>query len=99
MITFVKPIEFVWDKGNQDKNWRKHKVANNECEEAFTDKNKKIYKDELHSDGEKRFILLGKTKKRRLLFVAFTQRGKKARVISARDINKQKARKLYEKNA
>lgn len=93
-----KPIEFFWDKGNQQKNWLKHKVKTKECEEVFLDDHKKIAKDKFHSNGEKRFILLGKTKSHRILYLVFTVRNQKIRVISARDINK-KERKLYEKTA
>jgi hypothetical protein len=96
MITIKEPFRFEWDKGNKDKNWLKHRVTNEECEEVFFDKNKKILKDVLHSDKEKRFIILGKTKKGRLLFVVFTIRNKKIRVISTRDINKKEVI-LYEK--
>ena len=87
--------EFIWDRGNSDKNLVKHRVGNSECEEVFFDEDKVIIKDALHSGEEERFILLGKTKKDRLLFVVFTEREHKIRVISARDINK-KERKLYE---
>ena len=98
MITIKEPHEFEWDKGNKDKNWLKHKVKNEECEEIFFDKKKKILKDVLHSGKEKRFIILGKTKKERLLFVVFTIRNKKVRVISARDINKKEVI-LYEEKS
>jgi len=87
---------FVWDKGNIDKNWEKHRVRGTECEEVFFDENKVVSKDVLHSGGEERFIVLGKTKRDRLLFVVFTIRRRKLRVISARDVNR-KERKLYEK--
>jgi len=96
MLTIREPIKFIWDKGNIDKNWLKHQVTNRECEEVFFDKNKKISKDVLHSNKEKRYILLGKTKKDRLLFIIFTIREKKIRIVSARDINKKEVR-LYEK--
>ena len=96
MLRIKEPIKFVWDKGNIDKNWKIHQVANQECEEIFFDENKKISKDVLHSKKEKRHILLGKTKKDRLLFVIFTLRNKKVRIISARDINRKEV-KLYEK--
>ena len=43
---------------------------------------------------EEGYILLGKTKQQRLLFIIFTVRNTKIRVISARDINK-KENKLY----
>lgn len=87
--------EFIWDRGNSDKNLVKHQVRNSECEEVFFDENKIIIKDALHSGEEERFILLGETKRERLLFVVFTEREHKIRVISARDINKRE-RKLYE---
>jgi len=87
---------FIWDKGNTNKNWLKHKVKNSECEEIFFDEEKIILRDVLHSKKEKRFIILGKTRKNRLLFVVFTKRDNKIRIISARSINK-KEKKLYEK--
>ena len=93
-----EPKGFIWDKGNKDKNWLKHKVTNEECEEIFFDKNKKIFKDKLHSKREERFRIAGKTKKGRLLFVVFTIRRAKVRIISARDINKKEVY-LYEKKA
>ncbi|MEK7521695.1 MAG: BrnT family toxin [Patescibacteria group bacterium] len=89
-------IEFVWDKGNVDKNFVKHRVSNEESEEVFFDKRKVAFPDIIHSGKEERFIILGKTKKERVLFVAYTKRGNKIRVISARDINR-KEKSLYEK--
>lgn len=80
-------LVFEWDKGNIGKN-TKHKVEDKEAEEVFLDENKKTFKDKLHSDGEERFRVVGKTKKRRLLFVAFTIRNGKIRIISVRNINK-----------
>ncbi|OGI59972.1 hypothetical protein A2814_01555 [Candidatus Nomurabacteria bacterium RIFCSPHIGHO2_01_FULL_38_19] len=86
---------FEWDKGNKIKNLTKHKVSQDECEETFFDYNRKVQKDLLHSRDEERYILLGQTKYKRLLYIIFTIRKEKVRVISARDINK-KERKLYE---
>lgn len=88
------PLEFEWDKGNKGKNFHKHKVIDEECEEVFFDSKKKILKDSLHLDKENRCILLGQTKKQRLLFVVFMMRQKRIRIISARNINKRE-RKLY----
>jgi len=94
MKIFKEPIEFQWDKGNIDKNL-KHKIEDKEAEEPFFDKEHKKFKDKLHSRGEERFRIIGKTKKGRLLFIAFTVRAKKIRIISARDINKKEVY-LYE---
>lgn len=90
-------VEFDWDTGNISKN-TKHNVEDSEAEEVFFDSNKIITKDILHSRGENRLILLGKTKKERLLYVVFTQRKKKIRIISVRDLNKKEV-PLYEKTA
>ncbi|MFH1561447.1 MAG: BrnT family toxin [Patescibacteria group bacterium] len=98
MITLNEPVEFIWDKGNVDKNWLKHKITNRESEEVFFDRKKRIAEDKFHSDKEERYIVLGKTKGKRLLFIVFTLRDKKVRIISARDTNK-KERILYEKTA
>jgi uncharacterized DUF497 family protein len=98
MVKVKEPVEFIWDKGNKDKNWVKHKVTNRECEEVFFDEDKKMFKDNLHSRGEERFRIVGKTKKGRLLFVVFTIRKSKVRIISARDTNRMEVY-LYEEKA
>ncbi len=82
-----KVIAFEWDEGNIDKN-RKHNVESREAEEVFFDKKRFIFKDSVHSFGEERLRIISKTKKNRLLFIVFTKRRKKIRIISARDINK-----------
>ncbi|MBI3290481.1 BrnT family toxin [Candidatus Microgenomates bacterium] len=94
MRVVKKPVEFDWDKVNIGKNLS-HEVEDKESEEAFLDENKVIFKDRLHSIVEERFVLLGKTNKNRLLYVIYTMREKKVRIISARDINKKEVR-LYE---
>lgn len=95
MITLDKPIAFDWNPGNTDKN-QKHGVTDKEAEEPFFDTKKKTFRDRLHSGTEERFRIIGKTRKGRLLFIAFTIRKKTIRIISARDTNKKEA-SLYEK--
>ena len=88
------PISFEWDPSNRHKNWDKHRVSYEECEEVFFDSHKRILRDALHSGIERRFILLGKTFKGRALFLVFTIRDTKIRVISARDLNRREQRLL-----
>ncbi len=92
-----KVLQFEWDSGNSNKNKLKHAVEDWECEEVFFDSKKVMFKDKLHSGNEQRFILLGKTRQERLLYIVFTTRNEKIRVISARDITKRKEIELYEK--
>jgi uncharacterized DUF497 family protein len=94
MVRIKEPAEFEWDKGNIAKN-KKHNVEDRESEEVFFDDHKLIFKDHIHSNKEERLRILGKTKKKRLLFIVFTKRGRKIRIISARDINKKEVF-LYE---
>ena len=95
MKTVKQVFEFEWDHGNIGKNL-KHGVEDQESEELFFDENKEVYRDAIHSEKEERFILLGKTKKDRLLYIPFTYRRKKIRIISARDINRKEV-VMYEK--
>ena len=88
--------EFDWDAGNTGKN-RKHKVEDSECEEVFFDQRKVTLKDALHSGDEIRYITLGQTKQARLLYLVYTIRAGRIRIISARDCKKNKERDLYEK--
>ena len=92
-------IKFEWDQGNQAKNQKKHNVTVTEAEEIFFDDNKHEYPDPTHSAKEVRKIVVGSTREGRLLFVIYTIRNKKIRIISARDLNKRKEEDLYEKAA
>ncbi len=86
------PILFEWDEGNNEKNWKKHKVSEKECVEIF--KNYPvILNDTTHSQHETRFIAIGKSKSR-YLFIVFTIRKRHIRVISARDQSR-KEREFY----
>ena len=51
--------------------------------------------DELHSQDEVRFTVIGKTRKQRALFLAFTVRDHHIRILHGRDAKRKEA-KLYE---
>lgn len=87
---------FEWDKGNINKNWEKHRVSHTECEEVFFNEPIVVGIDEKHSAEEGRLYLLGKTDSGRFLFVVFTTRKERIRVISARDMNKKERKAYYE---
>jgi len=92
---FAKISDFDWDQGNREKNWIRHRVDYKESEEIFFNQPLLVDEDVKHSAGEKRFEALGQTDKGRRLFIAFTIRDNKIRVISARDQDS-KERKKYE---
>lgn len=89
---------FQWDKGNESKNWIKHKVSKFEAEQVFFNEPLLLFLDEKHSEEERRYFVLGKTDDERELMIVFTERGKQIRVISARDMSK-KEREIYERNS
>ncbi|HFD40886.1 MAG TPA: BrnT family toxin [Anaerolineae bacterium] len=94
MLTFDQISGFDWDTGNRGKNWRKHRVSDAECEQVFFNQPFLVYFDEEHSEDEPRFYALGRTDRGRRLFVVFTLRGDRIRVISARDMTR-KERTFY----
>ena len=85
--------EFEWDRGNLEKNWLKHGVSPLECEQVFFNQ-PFIAPDTKHSNKEERFFVLGRTDFDRYLFLVFTIRKQRIRIISARDMNR-KERKIY----
>ena len=85
MLDFSNIVGFDWDRGNKEKNWEKHQVDFKECEEVFFNRPLIVGKDKAHSTYEKRYYALGRSDEGRLLFLAFTIRNNKIRVISARE--------------
>ncbi|MBM2814492.1 MAG: uncharacterized protein HW421_1254 [Ignavibacteria bacterium] len=94
-MEFDNIIGFEWDEHNINKNWIKHSVLFTECEEVFFNQPLLTGIDDKHSISESRYYGLGKTSSGRLLFVVFTIRNDKIRIISARDMKKNE-RKIYE---
>jgi uncharacterized protein len=91
MELFKGALGFEWDAGNREKNLLKHRVTMTECEEVFFDPHKRIVKETLRTTGqrqEQRYIMIGKTSEGRGLYLVFTLRRGKIRVISARDLNR-----------
>lgn len=96
MIDLRKVKGFQWDKGNVDKSYQKHGITPNEAEEVFVNEDILLQDDVGHSQVEERFTAIGKTTQDNILFVVFTARGTKIRIISARKANI-KERRQYEK--
>ena len=94
MVEKIKPIRFDWNEHNKLKNWKKHKVNFQECEQIFLNEPIMFFPDPKHSEEEKRLVAYGMTNKRRKLTVVFTIRNKKIRVISARSMSR-KERRIY----
>lgn len=96
MKVIPEGLEFEWNKGNLNKNRRKHGIATEEAESVFLDNDVVVFPDEVHSLIEKRFVAIGKSNIERYLFVSFTLRKNKVRIISVRQMHRKEVEK-YEK--
>jgi len=94
MIEWPELAGFDWDAGNSEKNWRKHRVSDDEAEGVFFNRPLAVRADQPSRGSEPRYYGLGQTDRGRALFVAFTIRGRLIRVISARDMS-QNERRIY----
>ncbi len=84
---------FEWDEANTAKNWDLHRVTSEEAEEVFFLEPLVVRSDVAHSKNEKRYYAFGQTGTGRRLFIAFTLRGTRIRVISARDMNRNESKR------
>jgi hypothetical protein len=85
--SLLDPIEgFDWDDGNSLKNWEKHQVSQEEAQSVFFNRPLIVIHGK-YPEKEKRWGALGKTEDGRELFIAFTIRNSKLRVISARPMS------------
>ena len=98
MVKLNKYKEFEWDRGNLDKSSQKHGISPHEAEEAFLDEKAIVLRDVEHSQEEVRYILIGKTSEKKILFIVFTLRARRIRIISARTANS-KEKSEYGKTA
>lgn len=78
---------FDWDPGNWRKSELKHGVSASEAEEVLL-REPLCQVDTKHSDDEQRYVALGTTVEGRHLFVAFTVRRNRVRIVSARPMSR-----------
>lgn len=90
--------QFEWDPLKAADNFRKHGVSFGEAATVFGDPVGREQPDELHSVGDLRYVCLGRSYLGRLLVVAYTERGRRIRIISARPATPRESRD-YEQGA
>jgi uncharacterized protein len=82
LLSYKRGVRFVWDARKARTNLKKHGVSFEEASTAFDDQLGAYYPDSLHDD---RFILIGYSRRRRLLYVVHAEVTPEAiRIISAR---------------
>jgi uncharacterized DUF497 family protein len=90
---------FDWDDGNAPKVRARHDVDPGECEQAFLREPFIVSADAKHSDTERRWRALGRTYADRFLFLVFTMRGTRIRVMQARNMNRKERRSYADAEA
>jgi uncharacterized protein len=87
---------FEWDPAKAAKNAREHWVSFDEATEAFADPLSLNMPDPSHSRAEERFLVLGLSRRGRLLVVSYAERGSRTRIISARLASRSERRRYEE---
>jgi uncharacterized DUF497 family protein len=85
-------MRFEWDDVKATVNLKKHGVSFEEAETVWQDFfNIDLFDDE-HSEGERRFLMVGESEQNRLLIVSYTERENIVRIISARELTSKEKR-------
>lgn len=87
-----------WDAEKARTNLKKHRVTFEEASTVFGDPMSVTVRDPDHSVEEPRFVDVGRSHSGRLLVVAYTERGSRIRIISAR-IATRREKRLYEETS
>lgn len=87
-------MEFEWDDNKNEANIKKHGISFETASFVFKDENRIEMYDHLHStENEDRYITIGKSGK--ILYVIYTERKEKTRIISARLAEKSEKEAYY----
>ena len=89
-------LAFEWDKQKAKINQRKHNISFEEASTVFDDPLAVNFDDPDHSTGENRYLIIGLSDQSKFLFVSYTDRDHKIRLISARLVTP-KERRYYER--
>ena len=87
------PVQFEWDADKDALNLKKHGVDFRDAVHVFYDVNRIEWFDSAHSDEEERYNTIGMV--REVLFVVYTERRERTRIISARKATPRE-RRIYD---
>ena len=77
-------LEFEWHDAKAEANWQAHGVSFELAKTVFKDPFAVERQDDREDYGEQRFVIIGIAEGQVLLFVAYTEREDRIRIISAR---------------
>jgi uncharacterized DUF497 family protein len=97
MQYFMQDEAFEWDDAKASLNRRSHGVGFEMARDVFKDIFAIEWIDDRHGDTEERFVTVGMVQGR-LLYVAYTLRGERIRIISAREAEPRERRRYHNEN-
>jgi uncharacterized DUF497 family protein len=89
--------DFAWDDDKAARNWREHAVTFDMAREVFRDPFAVEWQDLAQNQNEERYSIIGIVEGR-LLFVGYTIRDGKIRIITARKAEPYERRKYHDEN-
>ena len=92
-------LEFEWHKAKAEANLRRHGVSFDLAQTVFKDPFAIERLDDRENYGEERFVIIGVAEGKVLLFVAYTERQERIRIISARRATQYEQDDYFEQNA
>jgi len=93
----MRDDHFEWDDEKAADNWLNHGITFETAREAFQDPFAIEWLDRGQNPNEERFAMVGMVQNR-LLLVAYTLRGERIRIISARKPEANERRKYHNQN-
>jgi len=92
-------VEFEWDDSKAEANLQNHGVSFDLAKTVFKDPFAVERLDDREDYGEERFVIIGMAEGHVLLFVAYTERDKRIRMISARRATQHEQDDHFRQNA
>jgi len=92
-------LEFEWHRAKAEANLRTHGVSFGLAETVFKDPFAIELVDDREDYGEERFVIVGMAEGHVLLFVAYTEREGRIRIISARRATQHEQDEYFRQNA
>jgi uncharacterized protein len=92
-------LEFEWHQAKAEANFSSHGVSFNLGQTVFKDPFAIERLDDRQDYGEQRFVMIGMAEGNFLLFVAYTERAERVRIISARRATQDEQDDYFQQNA
>lgn len=92
-------LEFEWHKAKAEANFRRHGVSFDLAKSVFGDPFAIERLDDREEHDEERYVIIGVAEGKVLLFVAYTERKERIRIISARRATQYEQDDYFRQNA